>query len=76
MEERIKKIMAEILNVDQQSINEDSSVDTIETWNSLRHMNLILGLEEEFEVQFNEEQILEIMSFKLIQLTLKELIEK
>jgi acyl carrier protein len=76
MEERIKKVMGDILDVDQSSLNEDSSPDNIENWDSLRHMNLVLALEEEFGVQFDEEQITQMLNFQLIKLNLDELMQK
>ena len=40
---------------DAEEINEESSPDTIESWDSLRHMNIVIALEEEFNVQFDTE---------------------
>lgn len=76
MEERIKKVMGDVLDVDQSSLNEDSSPDNIENWDSVRHMNLILALEDEFGVQFDEEQITQMLNFQLIKLNLDELMQK
>lgn len=72
MENRIKNIMASVFEIDASLINENSSPDNIERWDSLRHMNLIVALEEEFEIQFIEDEIVELLNFKLIYLTLKE----
>ncbi|MCP9296742.1 MAG: acyl carrier protein [Planktothrix agardhii LY1] len=76
MEERIKKVMGDVLDVDQSSLNEDSSPDNIENWDSVRHMNLILALEDEFGVQFDQEQITQMLNFQLIKLNLDELMQK
>lgn len=76
MEERIKKVMGDVLDVEQSSLNEDSSPDNIENWDSVRHMNLILALEDEFGVQFDEEQITQMLNFQLIKLNLDELMQK
>jgi acyl carrier protein len=45
----------------------------VEQWDSLRHMNLVVALEEEFRVRFTDQQIDELLSLRLILLTLKEL---
>jgi len=37
-----------------------SSAETISSWDSLKHMNLVLALEETFGVLFSEEQIAEL----------------
>ena len=56
------------LSVDQ--INEESSSDTIELWDSLKHMNLIVALEEEFKVEFTDNETLEMINF----LTIKDIV--
>ena len=66
MEERIKKVMSAVFELPIEEINYESSPGTIETWDSLKHMNLIVALEEEFDVQFDDEEIGEIMNYSLI----------
>ncbi len=60
------------MDVPVEHITEDSSPDTVEKWDSLKHMNLILALEEEFDVQFSDDEVVEMLSVELILLTLKE----
>jgi acyl carrier protein len=71
MEERIKKIMALIFEIDIADIKDDSSPDTIEKWVSLKHMNMIVALEEEFGVTFREDEIVEMIEYKIIYETIK-----
>ena len=66
MESRIKKGMGDLFNIGVESINNDSSPDNIENWDSLRHMSLIVALEEEFEVELNDEEIVNSMNYALI----------
>ena len=63
MENRIKKIMSVVFEVPDKEINDKSSPETIETWDSLKHMNLVVALEEEFDIEFNDEEILLLDSF-------------
>lgn len=74
MEERIKKVMASVFNMDISEIDNDVSPDSIKTWDSLKHMTLVLSLEEEFGIRFKQEQIIDLLSFKLILMTLRELL--
>jgi acyl carrier protein len=69
---RLINVMAAVFNVSEETINEDSSPDTVEAWDSLKHMNLILALEDEFEIEFSEDETVELLSYKLISLVLKE----
>lgn len=69
----LKQVIATMLNVDTSKINEDSSMDNLPNWDSLRHMNLVLALEEEFKVTIPDEDAGNITSYKLIKLVLNEL---
>lgn len=71
-EQRLKEVLAKILNVEVAAITEDASPDTIENWDSLRHMNLVLAIEEEFGVELTDEQVVDILSYQLIKIVLKE----
>lgn len=72
MESRIKSVMVSVFEVDSSQINNDTSPDTLESWDSLKHMNLILALEEEFGVEFDDDDIIDMINFKMIVLILKE----
>jgi acyl carrier protein len=72
MENKIREIMAQVFNVAEVSIDSFSSPDTIESWDSLRHMNLVTALEEEFSIRFTYDQISEMLNFSLIIEVLKE----
>jgi len=68
MEDKIKRIMSNIFNIDVESINGDSSPDSIESWDSFNQMNLIVSLEEEFDIELDDNEILEMVSYPLIKL--------
>ena len=67
IEERIKNVMSAVFEISGVEIKNDSSPDTIESWDSLKHMNLIVALEEEFEMEFTDDEILDMMNYKLIE---------
>lgn len=64
--------MASVFGINEADIDEHASPATIEQWDSLRHMNLVLALEDEFGVSFSDEDITQMMNFKLLALTIKE----
>ena len=72
---KIKEVMSAVFEIDLESISEDSSVDTIENWDSLRHLNLILALEEEFEVSIPDEEVGNLVNYKLIELVINDLLK-
>lgn len=72
-EDLLKQVMGTILQIDPTSITSDSSMDNVPSWDSLRHMNLVLALEEEFKVTIPDEDAGNITSYKLIKLVLADL---
>jgi acyl carrier protein len=66
MEDRIKKVMSSVLSVPESAINEKTSPDTVGTWDSLKHMNLVVALEEEFGIQFDDQEMGELLNYQLI----------
>ena len=72
MENRIKEILSIIFEVDIDQINDDFSSDSTENWDSLRHMNMVTALEEEFGVFFEDEEIVELLNLQLIKVIIEE----
>jgi acyl carrier protein len=68
----LKQLLADVFGEDPQSITDESSIDTIDQWTSLRHLNLVVALEERFNIQLNEEETLEIISVALIKAVLAD----
>jgi len=63
--EKVKKVMAQVLGIEEESINDDSSMSNTEPWDSLRHVNLIIALEQEFGISFPDEEITLLTSVQL-----------
>jgi acyl carrier protein len=76
LKDKIKEIMSVIFNVDITSISEDSSPDSIITWDSLKHMNLILAIEEEFNLSLTDDEVVNMSDFKTVCETLEKRIVK
>lgn len=72
MENKIKQIIADVFSVEVNEINENTSPESIDNWDSLGHMNLVTALEEELEISFDNDEIIEMMNFKLIMLIVSE----
>ena len=76
IKERVFKVVSNIMGVSLREVDENSSPDTLEKWDSLQHMNLILALEEEFGVQFTDSQIVDMLNVQLIIMTVEELCQE
>jgi len=68
----LKNTLAGVLGVSQEVINDDSSMDNLNEWDSVKHLNLVLAIEDVFCISLTEEQSLEMLSFPLIKLVLSE----
>jgi len=64
--------MSVVFDISPDQINEDSSIDNIENWDSLKHLNLILALEEEFGISIPDEEVGNLVNFKLISIVINE----
>jgi acyl carrier protein len=56
MEDKLKKLLAVLLEVEEDQIDEHATAETIEGWDSLKQMNIIVAVEEEFDIMFDEEE--------------------
>ena len=68
----LRQLMADVFGISPESIGEDASIDTIEEWDSHRHLNLVLALEERSGVSLTEQETVEILSYELIVAVLRE----
>jgi acyl carrier protein len=55
--EKVRAIAADILQVKSAALSADSSPETVDTWDSVHHLNLVLALEESFGFQFSPEEM-------------------
>jgi acyl carrier protein len=56
MEDRIRQLFATILQVDPDRIRDDSDPATLDRWDSMQHLILVSGFEEEFSVDVDPEE--------------------
>lgn len=67
MREHIKQVMASVFDMPADQIPEDADTESLEEWDSLGHMNLMLALEAEFDVELSTEVMLELLSLAEIE---------
>ena len=72
---KIKQVMSAVFEIPVESIADDASSDNIENCDSLRHLNLILALEEEFGVSIPDEEVGNLVNYKLIELVINDLLK-
>lgn len=58
--------VAQIMEIDVATVNEDTSAATVASWDSLRQLNLVMALEEALDLEFPEEELPHLSSVKRI----------
>ena len=58
--EQVRGIASDVFGVPANTITAESSPQSIESWDSMQHLNLVLAIEERFGVQFEPEEIEEM----------------
>ena len=70
--QRVFKVVAEVLGVPADQINEDTSPDSVERWDSMSHLNLVIALEAEFLIALTDDDVTDMLSVGLILGILRE----
>jgi acyl carrier protein len=63
---RVRQIAADVFGVPLDVVTSQSSPETIENWDSLQHVTLVVALEQAFAVQFLPEEISEMLTIERI----------
>ncbi len=71
LEQKIKDVMKTVFEISVDKINEESSVDNIDLWDSMGHIKLVISLENDFGIRFNGGEVMEMVKYSKI----KEIIE-
>jgi len=66
MNAQLQKVVARVFKINAGTLHPESGPDTIPAWDSAGHINLILALEQEFGVQFGEDEVVEMISCEAI----------
>jgi acyl carrier protein len=64
--DEVRQLAADVFSVPLKQVNLKSSPDSIGNWDSLQHLNLVLGLEQAFELEFAPEEIERMVSIETI----------
>ncbi|MGB6623650.1 MAG: acyl carrier protein [Candidatus Acidiferrales bacterium] len=55
--ERVQRIAADLFQIPAKNISANSNPESIPAWDSVQQLNLILAVEQEFNVQFEPEEL-------------------
>ena len=62
--EKYRKVFSKSLSIDESKVNDELKYNDIPEWDSIGHMTLMSGLEEEFKISIEPDDIVEFSSYK------------
>ena len=69
---KLKDVISNVLGVPIDLINDNSSPDSIDKWDSRSHLNLVMAIEAEFDVKLTPEDSMDMLSVKLIRMIVSD----
>lgn len=69
---KVESLLAEVLQMPAARITDDLAMKNAEAWDSLKHMELIVSLEEAFNLQLTFDEIVAMQSVREIKRVLRE----
>jgi acyl carrier protein len=62
VQEKVIQVLINIFQVSPDKISTETTSDNVENWDSMNHINMILALEQEFGISYDEEQAVSMLS--------------
>ena len=72
LEKKLKELVSTVFEIKIDEIDDSTSPDTVEKWDSLQQLNLAMAIENEFKITLSPNDITDMLSYKLIKQILLE----
>jgi acyl carrier protein len=69
---KVENLLSEVLQMRASEITDDLTMKNVDAWDSLKHMELIVALEQSFEIQLSFDEIVAMQSVSEIKRVLRE----
>lgn len=66
LQQRVRDVIAAIFSIEESEIGPECSIETVDRWDSLQHVNLMMSLEQEFGIRIDVEDAVEMTSFPAV----------
>ena len=63
---QLRTLMADVLKVSEEDITPKTSQDDVKNWDSLQHLNIMLSLEQEFDLTLDVDDLASLTSVPAI----------
>jgi len=72
VDQKVASLLAEVLQVPTATITDDLAMKEVEVWDSLKHMEVIVSLEQAFGIELSFDDIVTMRTVAEIKRVLKE----
>lgn len=62
LEDKFFAVLSSMLKLPRESLSRATERESVDEWDSLKHMHLMLALEEEFEIEFSDDELADLRS--------------
>jgi acyl carrier protein len=62
----VEEVVSRVFGVERASVNESSSPESVEGWDSMGHLNLVAALEKNFNVSIDIGDVIEMVNVQRI----------
>lgn len=69
---KVENVLSEVLQMPVAAITDDLTMKDTDAWDSLKHMELIVALEQSFDIQLSFDEIVAMQSVNQIKRVLRE----
>lgn len=73
---KLENVLIKVLKIKNKELTDKLSMYKLETWDSLKHMELISDLENSFQIEFSMEEIISMKDIKSIKKIIKKKLNK
>ncbi|MGH8605426.1 MAG: acyl carrier protein [Gammaproteobacteria bacterium] len=67
MDEQVRRIVADVLAIDEGQVTEDLGPSSAGNWDSMNHLRIVAAIEEEFGISFTMEEVQAIGTVKALE---------
>lgn len=67
----IQKLIAQVLNIPEQRVIDDMTIEMTPEWDSLKHMELIVAIEQTYAIELSGDEIANMVSVTAIRTALE-----
>ena len=72
-EKKVIDIISDILSIKKKKISNKTAMNNVDQWDSLKQMQIIVAIEDEFKIRFNEDDLIHASSVEKLLKTIQKL---